>query len=156
VAEPWRLTTLFRSTCEFALTVMSDPAYRIGMANAPERPAEKPVVWLHGEIKTPPFSKKGRIEAGVLLGRLQQGEKLMLPHARPMPSVGARCAELRVRDEQHNWRIMYRLDTDAVVILDVFAKTTKETPDKVIGRCQTRLAKYDAAKKRLKRKRNDR
>ncbi len=27
----------------------------------------KPLVWLHGEVKTPPFSAAGRIEAGRLL-----------------------------------------------------------------------------------------
>ncbi|TFH43207.1 MAG: type II toxin-antitoxin system RelE/ParE family toxin, partial [Lysobacterales bacterium] len=26
---------------------------------------DKPLVWLHGEIKTPPFSAAARIEAGV-------------------------------------------------------------------------------------------
>jgi len=34
---------------------------------------EKPLVWLHGEVKTPPFSKKARLEAGFLLRRLQRG-----------------------------------------------------------------------------------
>jgi len=43
---------------------------------------EKPLVWLHGQIKTPPFSEEARIEAGYLLGRLQQGESLGLPHSR--------------------------------------------------------------------------
>jgi hypothetical protein len=28
---------------------------------------EKSLVWLHGEVKTPPFSQEARIEAGVLL-----------------------------------------------------------------------------------------
>ncbi|TWH40840.1 hypothetical protein CAL7102_10201 [Dulcicalothrix desertica PCC 7102] len=37
---------------------------------------DKPLVWLHGDIKTPPFSQNARIEAGVLLRRLQQGENL--------------------------------------------------------------------------------
>lgn len=29
--------------------------------------APKPLVWLHGEIKTPPFTAEGRQEAGMLL-----------------------------------------------------------------------------------------
>ena len=37
--------------------------------------------WLHGEIKTPPFSTEARIEAGCLLGRLQRGELLTMPHS---------------------------------------------------------------------------
>ncbi len=66
----------------------------------------KPLAWLHGEIKTPPFSKEGRIEAGTLLRRLQRGEGLGLPHSRPMPSIGRGCHELRVADKSHEWRIV--------------------------------------------------
>ena len=109
----------------------------------------KPLVWLHGEIKTPPFSKDGRIEAGTLLRRLQEGESLGLPHSRPMPSIGSRCHELRVRDEASHWRIMYRLDADAVVIAEIFAKTTRKTPRLVIDVCQRRLRAYDKAVKQL-------
>jgi phage-related protein len=105
----------------------------------------KPLVWLHGEIKTPPFTKEGRIEAGTLLRRLQEGENLSLPHSRPMPSVGKRCHELRVPDGEKNWRIHYRVETNAILILEVVAKTTRKTPDHVIKACQRRLAIYDAA-----------
>jgi phage-related protein len=105
----------------------------------------KPIVWLHGEIKTPPFTKEARIEAGTLLRRLQEGELLGMPHSRPMPSIGKRCHELRVRDASKNWRIIYRLDDDAIVIADVFAKTTQQTPKQVIEACQRRLARYDEA-----------
>ncbi|HET7699063.1 MAG TPA: hypothetical protein VFK57_25315 [Vicinamibacterales bacterium] len=38
--------------------------------------ADKPLVWLHGEVRTPPFSTEARIEAGTLLRRLQRGERL--------------------------------------------------------------------------------
>jgi hypothetical protein len=34
--------------------------------------AEKLFVWLHGEIKTPPFSKNARIEAGTRLGPVDE------------------------------------------------------------------------------------
>ena len=34
---------------------------------------DKPLVWLEGEIKTPPFTAAARVEAGTLLRRLQQG-----------------------------------------------------------------------------------
>jgi len=104
---------------------------------------DKPLIWLHGVVKTPPFSVAARLEAGFLLRQLQQGEVLSLPHSRPMPRVGPRCHELRVRDETRNWRIMYRIDADAIVILEMFAKTTRETPDSVIETCQLRIDKYD-------------
>jgi len=75
---------------------------------------DKPLVWLHGEVKTPPLTNAGRIEVGYLLRRLQMGAKLSLPHSRPMPSIGARCHELRVNDENKTWRIIYRVDHDAL------------------------------------------
>jgi phage-related protein len=106
----------------------------------------KPLVWRHGEIKTPPFSKEARVEAGTLLRRLQEGENLSLPHSRPMPGIGKRCHELRVRDANRNWRILYRVDDDAIVILDVFPKTTKKTPKRVIDACKRRLVLYDQAR----------
>ena len=68
-----------------------------------------------------------------------------MPHSRPMPTIGSGCHELRVRDETRTWRIVYRHDADAIVIADVFAKTTRQTPKNVIENCQRRLAKYDKA-----------
>jgi phage-related protein len=103
----------------------------------------RPLIWLKGEVKTPPFSRTARLEAGFLLRRLQQGETLGMPHSRPMPSIGARCHELRIRDRGHQWRIMYRLDANAVVILDVFVKVTRATPKFVIETCRERLRRYD-------------
>lgn len=103
---------------------------------------DKPLVWLEGEIKTPPFSENARIEAGTLLRRLQQGENIGLPHSRPMPSIGPRCHELRVRDADANWRIIYRIDADAIVLVEVFAKKTRATPKKVIDKCKSRLRAY--------------
>ena len=105
---------------------------------------EKPIGWLHGEIKTPPFSAEARVEAGALLGRLQQGESLGLPHSRPMPDIGPHCHELRVKDERAEWRIVYRIDPDAVLVLEVFSKKTRATPRQVIDSCRRRLKQYDA------------
>jgi len=104
--------------------------------------AEKPLTWLSGEVKTPPFSAEARIEAGVLLRRLQRGEKLPLPHSRPMPTIGKACHELRIQDVNRTWRIVYHLESDVVVILEVFAKTTQQTPKTVIDTCKSRLRAY--------------
>ncbi len=87
-------------------------------------PKDKPLVWLRGTLKTPPLSRETRVEAGYLLRRLQTGDKLALPHSRPMPSIGPRCHELRINDEKATWRIIYRIDHDAIVILEVFEKRT--------------------------------
>lgn len=105
----------------------------------------KPLVWLHGEVKTPPFSHEARLEAGFLLRMLQAGEKLSLPQSRPMPSIGRRCHELRVVDEDGTWRIMYRTDDDAIVIAEVFQKKTQTIPQKTIRICKDRLRDYDDA-----------
>ncbi len=104
---------------------------------------DKPLVWLHGEVRTPPFSQVGRIEAGFLLRRLQEGENLGLPHSRPMPAIGPRCHELRINDQNVTWRIVYRADPDAIVIVAVFKKSTPKTPVPVIDVCRQRLKRYD-------------
>jgi phage-related protein len=106
-------------------------------------PSDTPLVWLRGEVKSPPFSPSARLEAGVLLRRLQGGERLGMPHSRPMPSIGKRCHELRIVDMNKSWRIVYRLDGDAIVIADVFRKTTQQTPARVMADCVRRLALYD-------------
>ena len=108
-------------------------------------PKDKPLVWLHGAVKTPPLSAEARIETGFLLRRLQQGARLAMPHSRPMPSIGRRCHELRVNDAAITWRIVYRADADAVVIADVFSKKTQQTPQSVIDICRRRLKEYDDA-----------
>jgi phage-related protein len=108
-------------------------------------PKDKPLVWLQGEVKTPPFSKAARIEAGYLLRELQKGTVLSLPHSRPMPQIGARCHELRIVDEGVTWRILYRTDSDAIVIADVFAKKTPQTPKAVLNTARRRLREYDDA-----------
>jgi phage-related protein len=110
-------------------------------------PTDKPLVILSGEIRTPPLSSAARIEAGYLLRRLQKGELLGMPHSRPMPSVGARCHELRIVDwgTRSTWRIMYRIDSDAILVVDVFAKKSQATPQNIIDTCRKRLRAWDRA-----------
>ena len=105
---------------------------------------DKPLVWLHGEVRTPPLSAAARLEAGVLLRRLQRGESLGLPASRPMPPIGTRCHELRIVDENATWRVVYRIDADAIVIVEVFTKKTPTTPKAVVDACRRRLRDYDA------------
>lgn len=108
-------------------------------------PLEKPLAWLHGEIRTPPFSREARIDAGVLLRRLQRGETLGLPHSRPMPSIGPRVHELRIPDRTTTWRIFYQITPDAIVIAEVTAKKTRTTPAGVIANCRDRLRRFHSA-----------
>lgn len=67
----------------------------------------KPIVWLRGAIRSPPFSVKARREAGLL-----------------------------------SWRIVYCIEPSAILILDVFAKTTQVTPTWVVEACRRRLAVF--------------
>jgi phage-related protein len=116
-----------------------------------ERQMDKPLVILHGQIKSPPFSVEARRWAGFLLRGLQRGRVLTMPDSRPMPSIGMRCHELRLRDSQSRviWRLVYRLDSDAVVIADIFAKKTQKTPDEVIARCKNRFQQYDRDRRQV-------
>lgn len=106
---------------------------------------DRPLLWLHGEIKTPPWSLDARREVGFLLRQLQLGANLSLPASRPMPSIGPAVHELRVKDEQAEWRVIYRVDDDAIVIAEIFAKKTRVTPKPIIDVCKQRLRRYDLA-----------
>ncbi|RLA48348.1 MAG: type II toxin-antitoxin system RelE/ParE family toxin [Gammaproteobacteria bacterium] len=107
-------------------------------------PYDKPVNWLGGEFRTPPMSKDARLKAGYYLRMLQGGETLSMPESRPMPSIGTRCHELRIRDKDSIWRVVYRLDPGSILIVEVFSKKTQQTPKYVIDTCKARLSEYDA------------
>jgi phage-related protein len=119
---------------------MSFLTYHFNMDGA----KDKPLVWLHGEVKSPPFTSEARLEVGFLLRLLQQGESIGLPRSRPMPSVGPGCHELRISDASSTWRIIYKVAVDAIVILEVFSKKTQSTPYEVVEVCRRRLRKYEA------------
>ncbi len=107
-------------------------------------PHYKPVVWLGREIKTPPMSTEARVKAGFYVRMLQGGEALSMPVSRPMPSIGSRCHELRIRDTDSTWRVIYRIDPEAILVLEVFQKKTQQTPKSVIDVCKKRLSQYDS------------
>jgi len=105
---------------------------------------EKLLIFVKGEIKTPPMSRKARIETGFLLRKLQLGEMLSMPQSRPMADIGKCCHELRIVDTNAIWRIIYRTDPDAILVLEVFSKKSRETPHHVIDACKRRIRNYDA------------
>lgn len=106
---------------------------------------DKPLAWPGGEVKTPPFSRSARLEAGFLLRQLQRGLALSMPQSRPMPGIGPRVHELRIVDPGVSWRLIYRIDPDAIVIAHVFAKKSRTTPTGVIESCRRRFKGYDDA-----------
>ena len=105
----------------------------------------KAVIWLRGAIKSPPFTEESRRIMGALLRVVQDGQSLGMPSSRPMPSIGPRCHELRVSDGDHEWRLIYRIDPEAILVVDVFAKTTQKTPKRIINACKARLKLHDGA-----------
>ena len=96
------------------------------------------------------MSQAARLEAGYLLRQLQRGETLSMPQSRPMPSIGPRCHELRINDSSGTWRVLYRINKDAIVILEVFAKKTGKTPKGVIATCRNRLKEYEMRESKRK------
>ena len=110
-------------------------------------PPDKPLRWVTGTLRTPPVGKEARLEAGGLLRRLQRGEKLGMPHSRPMPSIGPRVHELRVNDGEKRltWRIFCRTDPDTILVVHWFAKKDRATPKEGIELCRARLKEYDRA-----------
>lgn len=109
------------------------------------RAADKPLRWMTDVLRTPPLGSDARIECGVLLRRLQRGEALEMPLSRPMPTLGSRVHELRVEDRvtRRSWRVLYRIDPDAILVVHWFAKTTSSTPQRALELCRKRLAEYD-------------
>ena len=61
-----------------------------------------------------------------------------------MPSIGIHCHELRINDEYKTWRLFYRIDADAIVVILWMEKKNNKTPDEVIDLCRKRLKSYDA------------
>ena len=108
-------------------------------------PLHKRLRWLSEVIQSPPLGAEARRYAGYLLRALQAGEVLGMPDSRPMPSIGPRVAELRIRDGSRDWRIIYRIDDDAIVIAEVFQKKSQKTPKRAIDAAQKRLREYDDA-----------
>lgn len=106
---------------------------------------DKPLVWLHGEVRTPPLSAEARLEAGYLLRLLRRGQPLGMPVSRPLPSFGRRCHELRINDRGLTWRIIYRVDPDPIMIAELFSKKSQAIPEAVVEVCRRRLREYDNA-----------
>lgn len=74
---------------------------------------------------------------------IQEGVVLGMPRSRPLPVIGPRCHELRIRDSGHNWRIIYRIDPTAIFIAHVFAKTGKAMQQREFDKAIHSLSEYD-------------
>jgi phage-related protein len=107
-------------------------------------PNDKPIVWKTDIISTPPFSHEARIKAGYLLRLLQQGAVLSPPDAKKLADLCTRCWELRIKDSNKWYRIIVRIDKDAIVVFGWFKKKSNKIPKKVINACKKRMVEYDS------------
>lgn len=105
----------------------------------------RPVKFYKG-VSLHDMPARARERADQLLQQVKEGETLTFPLSRPMPRIGPRCHELRVDYRKVRWRIVYRTDTDAILVIDLFIKKDRLTPERIIGRCISRLAGYDSRK----------
>lgn len=85
------------------------------------------------------FPEGARHDAGYQLELLQRGEQPM--DFKPMPAIGKGVEELRVWDDSGTYRVIYtaRL-ADAVYVLHVFQKKTRETPKRDIEIAKRRFS----------------
>jgi phage-related protein len=75
-----------------------------------------------------------------LIARLEEGHMLSMPISRPMPSIGKRVHELRLKDKSGVYRVIYVLiEKGRVGLLHAFKKTTQETPKLSIELAKKRL-----------------
>jgi phage-related protein len=75
------------------------------------------------------------------LARLDEGHNLSLPLSRPMSSIGHGVHELRFRDRQGIYRVVYFIKKSREIwLLHAFKKKTQQTP----------IENIDLAKQRLK------
>lgn len=101
---------------------------------------QKPVTFLGDSLKViRDFPLDVKHDAGYQLDKVQNGEQP--DDFKPMPAVGAGVEEIRIRDDEGIFRIIYTARIEnAVYVLHAFKKKTQ----------QTAKADIDLAKDRLK------
>ncbi len=84
------------------------------------------------------FPQTAMREAGHQLDKVQHG--LPPDDAKPMPTIGAGVTELRIRDEDGTFRVVYVAKfEDAVYVLHCFQKKTPKTSRKDIDLASKRF-----------------
>ncbi|MBF0366607.1 MAG: type II toxin-antitoxin system RelE/ParE family toxin [Oligoflexia bacterium] len=85
-------------------------------------------------------TKEIKEDISYLLKLLEEGIKLTMPHVRYLGNYGPRLFELRVKDKQGQFRVIYFTKSgDAIYLLHAFRKKTQETPQKEIATAIKRL-----------------
>lgn len=86
------------------------------------------------------FSTEARKLVGESIRKLQKGEHLSMPLARPMPSVALGVEELRIKDRGGQYRVFYYLKHRAgILVFHAFVKKSQDTPKREIKTGRQRL-----------------
>lgn len=108
------------------------------------KPPRKFLVWLEGEVKSPPLLlRRDGKRLACSCGCFRKGSDSVCLMRSLCRALDRGAAPYEFADAQHNWRIVYRVDQDAVLVLEVYAKMTRKIPDEVLERCKRRLRQYD-------------
>ncbi len=83
------------------------------------------------------FSRNVRLAIGNELRLLQSAENPL--HARPLKAVGSGVWELKVRDAEGQFRVIYVNRHDRIYVLHAFQKKTQRTPRQDIALARVRL-----------------
>ena len=85
-------------------------------------------------------TKEIRKDISDILGKLELGLTLGLPHVRPLPSIHSGLFEIRVKDKQGQFRVVYFVKKgDAIYLLHAFRKKTQKLPQKEVNVILNRL-----------------
>jgi phage-related protein len=86
------------------------------------------------------FPKEVRASLGRGLFRLQMGESLGMPAARPMPIIAPGAWELRVRGRDGVFRVFYyTASAPGILVFHAFQKKTQRTPAPEVERARKHL-----------------
>jgi phage-related protein len=109
--------------------------------------AEKRLAWVGSSLDDlRGFPEEARRQAGYELSRVQLGQ--MPTDWKPMPSVGAGAYEIRVHTGEE-YRVFYVAKfAEAVYVLHVFNKHTRETPQADLDLAKQRLREVIARRRR--------
>jgi predicted XRE-type DNA-binding protein len=117
-----------------------------------------PLIWPALEVSCP-VSATVQLETCVLLRRIQKGKLRLGAQLFPAYAIGPRCFALLVTEGvklkkgrlfkrgMTGWRIIYRADADAILILDARPMTLAGYGFKVIRPSQRRMREYAKARK---------
>lgn len=89
----------------------------------------KSILWHPKALDTiRTFPEDVRRKIGYLLRKLEEGEFLGMPHARPMSIVGSGVMELRVSSQDGAFRVFYVLKIgEKITVFHAFHKKTQKT-----------------------------